>query len=84
VCIRKIFALAANYADGERRPIRGLRLKRANGQLAPDTASTWARECIERLDLHRLRGTEVLAAAVRYRRTVRRANPATIARFVAE
>jgi RNA-directed DNA polymerase len=47
--------------------LRGLRLKRANGQLVPGTASKWTREYFESLGLHRLRGTVKYPETTQYR-----------------
>jgi ribosomal protein L30/L7E len=47
--------------------LRGLRLKRANGQLVPGTASKWTREYFEGLGLHRLRGTVKYPETTQYR-----------------
>jgi len=45
----------------------GLRVKRAGRQLDASVASTWTREYLETLGLHRLRGTTKYPEATQYR-----------------
>ena len=47
--------------------LRGLRVKRAGRQLDAKVASTWTREYLETLGLHRLRGTIKYPEAAQYR-----------------
>jgi group II intron reverse transcriptase/maturase len=47
--------------------LRGLRLRRAHGELAPGAASKWTREYFENFGLHRLRGTVQYPEATQYR-----------------
>jgi group II intron reverse transcriptase/maturase len=47
--------------------LRGLRLKRAHGDLAPGVSSMWTREYFENFGLHRLRGTVKYPETAQYR-----------------
>jgi group II intron reverse transcriptase/maturase len=47
--------------------LRGLRLKRAHGELEPEVASKWTRAYFENLGLHRLRGTVAYPETAQYR-----------------